>query len=79
MTLKRPMTAAHWRIENIETATSYGHRAKVFTAYVRQGDTFIYCGRFSAPLRTANRDLWKYASDQPGEDAPTNLDLTGAP
>ena len=27
-----------------------------------QGDAFVHCGKFSAPVKTANRDLWKIAN-----------------
>ena len=56
-------TAADYRIENIQKATLNSRQVKLFTAFVKQGDAFVHCGKFSAPVKTANRDLWKIAAE----------------
>ncbi len=55
-------TTANFRIENIQKANVNGRQVKLFTAFVKQGDAFVHFGKFSAPIRTANRDLWKIAA-----------------
>jgi hypothetical protein len=52
----------NYRIEQIQKATLAGVKVKVFNAYKKQGDAFVFVGQFSAPQRTANRDLWKIAA-----------------
>jgi hypothetical protein len=51
-------TSNDYRIERIRTLTLDGKKVKAFDAYVKQGDAFIFCGAFSAPARTANKNLW---------------------
>lgn len=51
-------TSNDYRIERIRTLTLNGKKVKAFDAYVKQGDAFIFCGAFSAPARTANKNLW---------------------
>jgi len=56
-------TAADFRIENIQKATLNGVQVKLFTAFMKQGDAFVHHGKFSAAVKTANRDLWKIAAE----------------
>lgn len=56
------MNASNFRIESIRRATLNGRNVKTFKAYSKSGDSFVFCGQFSAPARTANRDLWKIAA-----------------
>lgn len=57
------MTAAQdFRIESIQRATVNGRQVKLFTAYQKRDDAFVHIGKFSAPVKTANRDLWKIAA-----------------
>lgn len=51
------MNAATIRIEEIRSATVNGHAVKLFKAYRKQGDAFVFVGQFSAPSRTANKNL----------------------
>ena len=57
------MNATQYRIEDIRKATLNGRAVKLFKAYQKHGDSFIFCGQFSAPVKTANRDLWKVAAE----------------
>lgn len=57
-------TAAEFRIESVQRATVNGRTVKLFRAYRREGSAFVHVGQFSAPARTANRDLWKIAADR---------------
>lgn len=57
-------TAENFRIEQIQKATVNGRAIKMFSAYEQKGDAFIHIGKFTAPVKTANRDLWKIAAAQ---------------
>ena len=59
-------TQADYRIEGIQRATVNGRSVKLFTAWEREGDAFVHVGKFSAPVKTANRDLWKIAENRGG-------------
>ncbi|WP_208511431.1 hypothetical protein [Variovorax paradoxus] len=59
-------TAYDYRIEDVQRATVNGKAVKLFTASEREGETFVHVGRFSAPGKTADRDLWKIAEDRGG-------------
>ena len=56
-------TSADYRIEGVQVCQyqGTGTRVKLFRAYVHKPEqrAFVFCGAFSAPARTANRDLWK--------------------
>ena len=56
-------TSNDYRIERVRTLTLNGKKIKAFDAYVKQGDgsgnfAFVFQGAFSAPARTANKNLW---------------------
>lgn len=60
MTGERIMaTPEDFRIEEIRRVTLNGRPVKLFTAYKRSGSAFVFAGAFSAPVKTANKDLWK--------------------
>ena len=44
-------------ITDIKTITLNGRRVKIFTVWERSGNAWIFAGRYSAPVKTANRDL----------------------
>ena len=48
------------RIEQITKATVCGVKVKLFTVYEKRGGCFVHAGKFSAPVRTANRDLFNF-------------------
>lgn len=54
------MCANKYRIENVLTAVVNGQTVKLFGAYERISDSFVFCGVQSAPENTANEDLWKF-------------------
>lgn len=54
--------ASSFRIEQVRNVFVNGRAAKVFNAFERRGNAFIFCGQFKAPRRTPNRDLWKIAA-----------------
>lgn len=56
-------TAADFRIEGIQKANVNGKPVKMFTAFIKQGDAFVHHGKFSAPIKTANKELWKIAAE----------------
>ena len=51
-------TAADYRIEGIRTIEFNGKKVKAFQSFVKQGDAFVFQGGYTAPLRTANKNLW---------------------
>lgn len=58
--------AATYRIEDIRRVTRNGRQVKLFKAFEKEGSSFVYVGYFSAPARTANRDLWKIVETRGG-------------
>lgn len=57
---KMSLTAADFRIETIKPAVLNGRQVVTFMAYRTADNEF--CGQFSAPARTAKRDLWQIAA-----------------
>lgn len=51
-------SADDYRIENIRKITYNGKSVKAFDAYVKQGDVFVFDGAHTAPVKTANKNLW---------------------
>ena len=60
------MTAENYRISDITKATHNGRRVKIFKAWQRDQPMrgYLYAGQFTAPVKTANRDLWKIAQEK---------------
>ena len=56
------MQPSNFRIENVSRAVLNGRACVLFVAFRRQGAAFVRIGQFSAPVRTAKRDLWKVAA-----------------
>jgi len=61
-------TAADYRIEFIQSATygATGTKVKTFQAYEYKADqkAFVFVGGFTAPAKTANKDLWKVVAER---------------
>jgi len=55
---------ADYRIEDVQKATVNGRSVKMFTVFKRDGDAFVHFGKFTAPVKTPNRDLIKFAVEQ---------------
>ena len=51
-------TAADYRIEEITKATVNGKKVKMFKVFAKNGDAFVFLGHFTAPVKTANKNLW---------------------
>ena len=51
-------TATDFRIEQIQKATVNGKAVKLFSAFEKRGDAFVHVGKFTAPAKTANKNLW---------------------
>ena len=45
------------KIENVRRATLNGPAVKIFTAYRLVDSAYVHIGQFSAPARTAKKDL----------------------
>lgn len=56
------MNAADFRIEEVRKATVNGQSVKLFKAFRKSGDAFVFCGQFIAPAKTANKNLWQVAA-----------------
>lgn len=50
------------RIENVRRAVLNRRVVKIFDAYRLRGDAYVFVGQFSAPARTANRNLGAFAN-----------------
>jgi hypothetical protein len=55
-------TAADFRIEQVQKATVNGKQVKLFNAFEKRGDAFVHIGKFTAPAKTANKNLWQIAA-----------------
>jgi len=53
-------SAENFRIENIRKARFNGQFVKTFSAFEKQGDAFVFCGHFTAPAFTPNKNLWQH-------------------
>lgn len=51
-------SAADYRIENVRTITFNGKNVKAFDVYAKQGDSFVFQGAYTAPAKTAIKNLW---------------------
>lgn len=63
-------TAADYRIEQVQKATVNGKLVKLFDAFEREGDAFVFVGKFRAPANTANKNLWLIAEERGGIRSP---------
>ena len=48
------------KIENVRRATLNGRAVKLFTAYRFVDGAYVHIGQFSAPARTANKNLAEF-------------------
>ena len=55
--------AENFRIENIQRATVNGRAVKLFKAFERKGNAFVFVGQFAAPARTANKNLASFVGE----------------
>ena len=67
-------TANDFRIVQVTKATVNGQKVKVFSAYERDGDAFVFAGTFLAPAKTANRNLWTVAAAAPDGEWTVQID-----
>ena len=51
------------KIENVRRATLNGRAVKLFTAYRLTDGAYVHIGQFSAPARTANKDLVEFIAE----------------
>ena len=56
------MTATDFFITDIETAHVSGKLVKVFKAFQKMNGSFVFVGKFSAPAKTADKNLWQIAA-----------------
>jgi len=57
------MTKSDFRIEEIKKETVKGRKVKIFSAYKKDGEAFVFVGKFTAPPKTANKHLWLIAAE----------------
>ena len=55
-----------YRIENIQKVTLNGRSVKLFKAYElnAEKDAYVFCGQFSAPVKTANKNLVNFIDQE---------------
>lgn len=51
---------SNYRIESIQKVTLKGKNVKLFKAYKKNGDDYVFCGQYSAPAKTANKNLEQF-------------------
>ncbi len=49
-----------YRISDIQKVVWNGVKVKMFKYYQKHDDVFIFCGNFTAPLKTSDFNLYKY-------------------
>ena len=57
-------TAADYRIERVRKLTFNGKNVKAFDAFIKRGEAFVFMGAYTAPVRTANKNLWLIPDEQ---------------
>lgn len=60
--------ASDFRIEEIRKTTVNGRKVKTFTAYIKDGEAFVFIGKFAAPSKAADKHLWMVAAEWLGLD-----------
>ena len=56
-------TPDDFHIESIQKATVNGVNVKLFKAFEKHEGAFVFIGQFSAPVRTANKNLWSITAN----------------
>jgi len=51
------------RITDIQKATINGRKVKLFKVYRLTGGAYVFDGQFTAPVRTANKNLTQFATE----------------
>lgn len=54
------MTTPLYRVTDIRNITLNGSKRKCFTAHVLDGDAYIHLGKFTAPARTPDDQLYEH-------------------
>ena len=57
-------TAEDYRIERVRELTLNGKKVKAFDALIKRGDAFVFMGAYTAPVKTANKNLWLIPDEQ---------------
>ena len=52
-----------YRIEDVRIVKVAGTNRKVFKAYDLKENAYVFCGEFTAPAKTAKKDLHKYIAE----------------
>lgn len=55
------LTAADYRIQNVQKCNVKGRHVKIFKAYRNAGYHFEFVGQFTAPQKTSDGALWRVA------------------
>ena len=45
------------KVTDIKTITLNGHKKKIFAVWERSGSAWVFAGSYSAPHKTANKNL----------------------
>lgn len=58
----------NYKIDEIQKATLNNKKVKLFKAYEKRLNAFIFVGTFSAPGNVSDEDLWRYVEiDESGD------------
>jgi hypothetical protein len=57
-------TASDYRIERVREMNFNGKNVIAFDAYVKTGEAFVFFGAYTAPKRTAKKNLWTIPNQQ---------------
>jgi hypothetical protein len=58
-----PVPSSLWRVEDVRRVTLNGVKRLAFTAYRQnRSGAFVHAGQFTAPTRTARKNLWQIAA-----------------
>jgi hypothetical protein len=53
-------TLSKFRITDVQKATVNGRNVKLFKAYRLMDGVYVFVGQFTAPVRTANKNLMQF-------------------
>lgn len=55
--MKKENKMSAYKIESIQTASFNGRAVKIFKAWKLVDEAYLFCGSYTAPARTANKNL----------------------
>lgn len=56
------MNSTDFRIESIEKINYNGREVLLFSAFERGDNAYFFVGKYTAPVGTEEKDLWKFVA-----------------